>query len=66
MPDLSGIEVLRTVRTTYPEPYCAVKTIAFTANVEADIKDECERTGFDGFLSKPFNSHTLIQMVSHA
>lgn len=66
MPDLSGIEVLRTVRTTYPQPYCAVKTIAFTANVEADIKDECERTGFDGFLSKPFNAQTLIQMVSHA
>ncbi len=66
MPDLSGIEVLRTVRTTYPAPYCAVKTIAFTANVEADIKDQCERTGFDGFLSKPFNAQTLIQMVSHA
>ncbi len=66
MPDLSGIEVLRTVRTTYPAPYCAVKTIAFTANVEADIKEQCERTGFDGFLSKPFNAQTLIQMVSHA
>lgn len=65
MPDLSGIEVLRTVRTTYPAPYCAVKTIAFTANVEAEIKEQCERTGFDGFLSKPFNAQTLIQMVGH-
>lgn len=66
MPDFSGIEVLRTVRTTYPAPYCAVKTIAFTANVEADIKDQCERTGFDGFLSKPFNAQTLIQMLNYS
>jgi signal transduction histidine kinase/CheY-like chemotaxis protein len=63
MPDLSGIEVLQAVRQTYPEPYRNVRTIAFTANVEADIKAECERTGFDGFLSKPFNVHTLMQML---
>lgn len=64
MPDLSGIEVLQTVRQTYPEPYCNVRTIAFTANVEADIQDQCERTGFDGFLSKPFNAQTLMQMLN--
>lgn len=64
MPDLSGIEVLQTVRQTYPEPYRNVRTIAFTANVEADIKDQCERTGFDGFLSKPFNAQTLIEMLN--
>lgn len=63
MPDLSGIEVLQAVRQTYPAPYSNVRTIAFTANVEADIKEQCERTGFDGFLSKPFNVHTLIQML---
>ncbi len=63
MPDLSGIEVLQTVRQTYPEPYRNVRTIAFTANVEADIKNQCERTGFDGFLSKPFNVHTLMHML---
>lgn len=64
MPDLSGIEVLQTVRQTFPEPYRNVRTIAFTANVEADIKDQCERTGFDGFLSKPFNAQTLMEMLS--
>lgn len=66
MPDLSGIEVLQTVRQTYPEPYNKVRTIAFTANVEADIQDQCERTGFDGFLSKPFNAQTLMQMLNPA
>lgn len=66
MPDLSGIEVLQAVRQTYPEPYRNVRTIAFTANVEADIKTQCELTGFDGFLTKPFNVHTLMQMLKPA
>jgi signal transduction histidine kinase/CheY-like chemotaxis protein len=64
MPDLSGIEVLQTVRQTYPAPFCHVRTFAFTANVEADIKSQCENTGFDGFLSKPFNVQTLIQTLT--
>lgn len=63
MPDLSGIEVLQAVRQTYPEPYRNVRTLAFTANVEADIKNQCEDTGFDGFLPKPFNVHTLMHML---
>lgn len=63
MPDLSGIEVLRTVRQTYAKPYNNVRAIAFTANVEADIKNQCERTGFNGFLSKPFNVHTLMKIL---
>ncbi|MFM7002187.1 MAG: ATP-binding protein [Limnohabitans sp.] len=64
MPDLSGIDVLQTVRQTYPEPYRNVHTIAFTANVEASIKTRCEQSGFNGFLSKPFNAPTLIQMLN--
>lgn len=66
MPDLSGIDVLQTVRQTYPEPYRNVRTIAFTANVEANIQDQCKRTGFDGFMSKPFNVQTLMQMLNPA
>jgi CheY-like chemotaxis protein len=66
MPDISGIEVLRSVRLTYPEPYRNVRAIAFTANVESEIKDQCERTGFDGFLSKPLNVNTLMQMLKPA
>ncbi len=63
MPDISGIEVLQTVRQKYPSPHNRVRTIAFTANVESDIKKQCEQTGFDGFLSKPFNAQTLIQIL---
>lgn len=64
MPDLSGIEVLQTVRQTYAKPYRDVRTIAFTANVDLDIKSQCEQVGFDDFLTKPFNARTLIQMLN--
>ena len=63
MPDMSGIEVLQTVRKTYPRPYSDVKTLAFTANLDAHIQGQCEQAGFDGFIPKPFNAQSLIQTL---
>ncbi len=63
MPDMSGIEVLQTVRKTYPRPYRDVKTLAFTANLDAHIQGQCEQAGFDGFIPKPFNAQSLIQTL---
>ena len=63
MPDMSGIEVLQTVRKTYPRPYCDVRTFAFTANLDAHIQGQCEQAGFDGFIPKPFNMQSLIQTL---
>ena len=64
MPDISGIDVLKTVRSTYPEPLCGVTTLAFTANVEADVRQQCEQAGFDGFITKPFDAQTLVQTIA--
>ena len=63
MPDMSGIEVLQTVRNTYPSPYCHTKTLAFTANLDAHVQSQCEQAGFDGFIPKPFNAQSLIQTL---
>ncbi len=64
MPDISGIDVLKTVRSTYPAPLCGVTTLAFSANVEADVRQQCEQAGPDGFITKPFNAQTLVQTIA--
>lgn len=66
MPDMSGIEVLHTLRSTCPPPYRDVKALAFTANLDADVRAQCEQAGFDGFLAKPFNAASLVKTLLQA
>jgi len=63
MPDMSGIEVLQKVRQNCPPPYRHVKALAFTANLDAEVRAQCEQAGFDGFLAKPFNASSLINTL---
>lgn len=65
MPDIDGIEVMRRVRTTLPEPFNQVPVIALTANVASDALKACKEVGFDEVMPKPFDRHTLINRVLH-
>ena len=63
MPDLSGIEVVRQIRTQASYPRSQVKVIALTANIGEDVQRECHAVGILDLLPKPFVREVLIQTI---
>ena len=55
LPDMPGLNVLKTCKTDYP----ATKVIVNTGYVDQNIIDESERLGRDSFLQKPFDLERL-------
>lgn len=58
MPGLNGVEVCR--RLDHSE----VKTIVLTAKDDPDLEEECRALGADAFLTKPFSSIELLDLVA--
>ena len=55
LPDMSGLNVLRICKESFP----ATKIIVNTGYVDQSVIDEAERLGRDAFLQKPFNLERL-------
>lgn len=51
LPDMSGLEILATVRRSYPN----IKVIVCTGYVDQQLIDEAERLERDAFIQKPFD-----------
>ena len=63
MPDYSGVEVTRIIRTECAPPLSQVHVVALTANVaEAAIKD-CLEVGISEVLRKPFDRDVMIRTI---
>lgn len=64
MPEMDGVEAMRRIRSLsdyYAENgKCLI--IALTANAVAGVKEELISLGFDDYLAKPMNFHTLEGM----
>jgi DNA-binding response OmpR family regulator len=58
MPGLNGVEVCR--RLDHSE----VKVIVLTAKDDPDLEEECRALGADAFLTKPFSSIELLDLVA--
>jgi len=63
MPDYSGIEVTRIIRTECQPPLCDVEVVALTANVAEDAVKACLEAGIRELLPKPFNREVLIRTI---
>jgi CheY-like chemotaxis protein len=59
MPDLDGFEATRRIR----ERQDRTPIVALTAHAVDEIRERCERAGFNGFLTKPLNSKTLLKVA---
>jgi CheY-like chemotaxis protein len=57
MPGLNGVEVCRRL------DHDNVKVIILTARDDADLAEECMEAGADAFLTKPFSSIQLLDLV---
>jgi CheY-like chemotaxis protein len=63
MPDYSGIEVTRIIRTECEPPLCDVAVVALTANVADDAVKACLEVGIQEILPKPFDREVLIRTI---
>lgn len=59
MPDMSGYEVARRIRTAYGR---LIPLLAFTSSTEGGAQ-KCLESGFDGFLPKPIKRVKLYKMI---
>jgi len=59
MPEMDGFETLKAIRRIDPE----VKVIAQTAYAMINEEAMIRRSGFDGYLAKPFKHETLLRTV---
>lgn len=67
MPDITGTEVVRRMRSDTSHPHWDVPVIALTANVAEEAVNECMSLGFKDVLPKPFDKEVLIQAIlTHA
>jgi DNA-binding response OmpR family regulator len=57
MPGLNGVDVCRQL------DHSSVKVIILTARDDADLAEECMQAGADAFLTKPFSSIQLLDLV---
>jgi signal transduction histidine kinase/CheY-like chemotaxis protein len=63
MPDYSGIEVTRIIRSECQPPLCDVPVVALTANVAEDAVKACLEVGILKLLPKPFDREVLIRTI---
>jgi CheY-like chemotaxis protein len=59
MPDLDGFEATRMIR----EKENKTPIVALTAHAVDEIRERCEKAGFNGFLTKPVNSKALLKVA---
>jgi CheY-like chemotaxis protein len=62
MPDMEGTELCERLRNRYPE----VVVFAFSGHMKLYDPDKLDRTGFDGYISKPIRIDTIAQAVENA
>ena len=62
MPEMSGFEVLETMRDNGP----AIPVIVITADIQDASRNKCMEVGAFGFINKPFNVPELLGVVREA
>ena len=63
MPDVSGIQLTRYIRSIEDEHKSATPVIAFTANVMKDDLENYMKSGVNDFLLKPFTRDQVLEKI---
>jgi CheY-like chemotaxis protein len=62
MPDMEGTDLCERLRNRYPD----VVVFAFSGHMKLYDPEKLDRTGFDGYISKPIRIETISQAVENA
>jgi signal transduction histidine kinase/ActR/RegA family two-component response regulator len=65
MPEMSGYDLTRIIRNSFPEPMCLIPIIAMTANAGKADEKKCLNAGMDDFISKPFEESLLFNKMNY-
>ena len=64
MPEMGGIEAVQIIRQRErAEQMLPLKIAALTGNAMDEDRQACEEAGMDYFLTKPFRSSDLLELV---
>ncbi|MBC2606169.1 PAS domain-containing hybrid sensor histidine kinase/response regulator [Pelagicoccus albus] len=66
LPDISGIQTLKSIRKNLAQSQRAPWTIAATASTWQEDRELCFQAGFDDFLSKPIHPDKLVAAIEKA
>lgn len=64
MPEVDGLEVIRTLRAQYPEPVRHMPVLALTASSNPVDRDKCLAAGMNDVLNKPLDQQQLVDKIS--
>ncbi len=62
MPRMDGFEAAAEIRKQQAE-FSHIPIIALTADVQAQAREQCRKAGMNDYLSKPFSSEELQEMI---
>jgi CheY-like chemotaxis protein len=63
MPEMSGYDVTRYIRSKFPKPLSQIPIIAMTANAGKTDAEKCLKAGMDDYISKPFDENNLYSKI---
>ncbi len=63
MPDLDGHQTLKKIREH--QAYRDIKVVALSSYSLEELRDQCQRAGFDDYLSKPVRREALFAVLSN-
>jgi CheY-like chemotaxis protein/HPt (histidine-containing phosphotransfer) domain-containing protein len=66
MPEMSGMEATRTIRTLEANTARHTRIVAVTAHAMKGDREECLAAGMDGYLAKPIDKKALLAVVEQA
>jgi len=63
MPEMDGLEATRRIREAEKISGSHIPIVAMTAHAMVGDRERCLNTGMDGYLSKPFDPQTLLDIL---
>ena len=63
MPDMSGEELVKAIRSFKKRKHCDIPVVAMTANVAVGIRDVFLEKGFNDYISKPLDMYQLNELL---
>ena len=63
MPEMDGYEAVARIRTLEKRSGTRVPIIAMTAHAMPDDQKRCIQAGMDDYISKPIDSHVLLNLL---
>lgn len=64
MPEISGIEVAKAIRSWTEKPGTYLPIIAITAHASHEDRERCLQAGMDGYVSKPIQIVELLEAIA--